>query len=151
MKPKSMKNRSRNSTKNEAQKQSPKKSKNARKMGPKWNPKSDYILGEMPIGAPLVVQTVFVMKKLAPSAAKVLPRLEKRAKNDTKEPPECEHELQKSTLFGANRKCAPKADPFRIQARRTARSAYNKLKKYRLPEPKTLRNHEMLSFRPLMP
>ena len=46
-------------------------------MTPKWDPKSEYILGEMPIGAPLVVQTVFVMKKWAPSAAKVLPRLEK--------------------------------------------------------------------------
>ena len=46
-------------------------------MTPQWDPKSEYILGEMPIGAPLVVQTVFVMKKLAPSAAKVLPRLEK--------------------------------------------------------------------------
>ena len=64
-------------------------------MTPKWNPKSEYILGEMPIGAPLVVQTVFVMKKLAPSAAKVLPRLEKLAKNNTKEPPECENKLQK--------------------------------------------------------
>ena len=80
MKPKSMKNRSRNPTKNEAQKQSPKKSKNARKMGPKWNPKSDYILGEMPIGAPLVVQTVFVMKKWAPSAPKVRPKTKNEPK-----------------------------------------------------------------------
>ena len=48
-------------------------------MTPKWDPKSEYILGEMPIGAPLVVQTVFVMKKWAPSAAKLLPRLEKFA------------------------------------------------------------------------
>ena len=80
-------------------------------MTPKWDPKSDTILGEMLIGAPLVVQTVFVMKKLAPNVAKVLPRLEKWAKNDTKELPEYENELQKSTLFGAKRKCAPKVDP----------------------------------------
>ena len=53
------------------------KSKNTRKMTPKWDPKSEYILGEMPIGAPLVVQTVFVMKKLAPSAPKVRPKNEK--------------------------------------------------------------------------
>ena len=48
-----------------------------KKMTPKWLQQSEGILGEMPIGAPLVVQTVFVMKKWAPSAAKVLPRLEK--------------------------------------------------------------------------
>ena len=52
------------------------KSKNTPNMTPKWNPKSEYILGEMPIWVPLVVQTVFVMKKLAPNVAKVLPRLE---------------------------------------------------------------------------
>ena len=37
----------------------------------KWLHQSERILGEMPIGAALVVQTVFVMKKLAPSAPKV--------------------------------------------------------------------------------
>ena len=54
-----------------------KKKNKSQKMTPKWLQKSEAILGEMPVGAPLVVQTVFVMKKLAPSAAKVLPRLEK--------------------------------------------------------------------------
>ena len=73
-------------------------------MSPKWIQKSATILGEIPLGAPLVVQTVFVIKKWAPSAAKVLPRREKIAKNYTKEPPECENEPQKSTLFGAKRK-----------------------------------------------
>ena len=73
-------------------------------MTPKWLQKSDRILGEILPGAPLVVQTVFVIKKWAPSAAKVLPRLEKLAKNYTKEIPECENELQKSTLFGAKQK-----------------------------------------------
>ena len=52
----------------------PQKLKNTPKTTSKWDPKSEYILGEMPIGAPLVVQTVFVMKKLAPSAPKVRPR-----------------------------------------------------------------------------
>jgi hypothetical protein len=33
----------------------PQKSKNTPKMTPKWDPKSEYILGEMPIGPPLVV------------------------------------------------------------------------------------------------
>jgi hypothetical protein len=50
------------------------KKKKTPKMTPKWLPKSDTFLGEIPIGAPLVVQTVFVMKKLAPSAPKVRPR-----------------------------------------------------------------------------
>ena len=46
-------------------------------MTPKWDPKSGDISREIPLGAPLVVQTVFVIKKWAPSAAKVLPMLEK--------------------------------------------------------------------------
>ena len=58
----------------------PQKSKNTPKMIPKWIKKSDGILGEMPIGAPLVVQTVFVMKKWAPSAPKVRPRTKNEPK-----------------------------------------------------------------------
>ena len=100
----------------------PQKSKNTQKMTPKWIQKNDRILGEIPLGAPLVVKTVFVVKKWAPSAAKVLPRLEKRSKNDTKEPPESENELQKSTLSGAKRKRAPKVDPFRSQAKMSSES-----------------------------
>ena len=73
-------------------------------MTPKWDPKSEYISREIPLGQPLVVQTVFVIKKWAPSAAKVLPMTEKGTKNDTKKPPESENEPQKSTLFGAKRK-----------------------------------------------
>ena len=103
----------------------PPKSKNTQKMTPKWIQKSEGILGEIPLGAPLVVQTVFVIKKRASNAPKAPPRLEKWHKNDTNEPPECENEFQKSTLFGAKQKWAPKVDPFRSQARRTARSAYN--------------------------
>ena len=49
--------------------------KKTQKLTQKWLHKNDRILGEMPIGAPLVVQTVFVMKKLAPSAPKVRPRM----------------------------------------------------------------------------
>ena len=55
----------------------PQKSKNTPKMTPKWIQKSDRIMGEMPLGAPLVVQTVFAIKKWAPSAPKVLPMTEK--------------------------------------------------------------------------
>ena len=43
-------------------------------------PETDFILGEIPLGAPLVVQTVFVMKKLAPSAPKVRPRTKNEPK-----------------------------------------------------------------------
>ena len=81
MKPKSMENRSQNSAKNDAWKDTSKKQKKTQKLTQKWLHKNARILGEIPIGAPLVVQTVFVMKKLSPSAAKVLPRLEKLAKN----------------------------------------------------------------------
>ena len=51
-----------------------KKPKKSQNRTPKWLQKGEGILGEMLIGAPLVVQTVFVMKKLAPSAPKVRPR-----------------------------------------------------------------------------
>ena len=57
-----------------------KKTKKSPKMTPKWLPKSDTLLGKIPIGAPLVVQTVFVMKKLAPSAPKVRPRTKNKPK-----------------------------------------------------------------------
>ena len=40
-------------------------------------PQNEGIWGEMPLGAPLVAQIVFVMKKLAPSAPKVVPMIEK--------------------------------------------------------------------------
>ena len=52
----------------------------------KWIQKIKGILGEMPLGAPLVVQTVFVMKKLAPSAPKVRPRTKREAKLLQNEP-----------------------------------------------------------------
>ena len=39
--------------------------------------------------------------KMDPSAPKVLPMIEKWTKNDTKDPQDCEKELQKSSLFGA--------------------------------------------------
>ena len=84
------------------------------KKNPKWVPKSEGILGEMPLGAPLVAQTASVIRKWAPSAPKVRSRIEKWAKNDTKELPEC-------------KKWTPKVDPFPIQARQTARSAHNNL------------------------
>ena len=83
----------------------------------------------MPLGAPLVAQTAFVIKKWAPSDPEMRSRIEKIIKNDTKELSECENELRKWTLFGARWKWASKVDPFRIQARRTARRAYN-IKKY---------------------
>ena len=46
-------------------------------MTPKWASKGEGILGEMPLGAPLVAQTVFVIKKWAPGAPKELPMIEK--------------------------------------------------------------------------
>ena len=64
-------------------------------MIPKWVPKSDTIFGVLPLGAPLVVQTAFVIKKWSLSAPKVRPKIEKEAKNDSREPLDCEKELQK--------------------------------------------------------
>ena len=55
----------------------PHKSKNTPKTTSKSDPKNEYILGEILLGAPLVAQAAFVIKKWAPSAAEVLPRLEK--------------------------------------------------------------------------
>ena len=77
-----------------------KKSKNTQKMTPKSIPKDEGISGVAPLGAPLVAQTAFGHQKLAPSAPKVLPMIEKSTKNDTKEPPDCEKELPKSSLLG---------------------------------------------------
>ena len=56
-------------------------------MTPKYDPKKKEILGEMPLGAPLVVQTALIIKKATPSTPKELPMIEKWTKKDTKEPP----------------------------------------------------------------
>ena len=56
------------------------KSKNTKKMPQKWDPQTEYIFGEIPLGAPLVVQAVSVMKKLAPSAPKARPRTKHKPK-----------------------------------------------------------------------
>ena len=50
------------------------KTEKSQKLIQKWLQQIEGILGEVLIGAPLVVQTVFVMKKLASSAPKVRPR-----------------------------------------------------------------------------
>ena len=81
------------------------KSKNILKITPKWIPKNEGIFREMPLGTPLVVQTVCVMKKLPPSAPKVLPMIENEIKMTPENPanvkksfkknPENEKELQK--------------------------------------------------------
>ena len=75
-------------------------SKNIQKMTPNSLPKNEFILGLPPLVAPLVAQTVLGHQKLAPSAAQVLPMIEKSTKNDTKEPSNCEKELPNSSLFG---------------------------------------------------
>ena len=85
-----------------------KKTKNTQKI----IPKDEGISGVAPLGAPLVAQTAFGHRKLVPSAAQVLPMIEKSTKKDTKEP--------------QLRKRAPKFKLFGNLARRTARSAYNK-------------------------
>ena len=69
-------------------------------MTPKSVPKDEFISGVAPLGAPLVAQTAFGHQKLAPSAPKVLPMIENSAKNNTKEPPDCEKELPNSSFFG---------------------------------------------------
>ena len=47
--------------------------------------------------APFVTQTAFGHQTWAPGASND----QKRIKNNTKEPPDCEKELPKSSLFGA--------------------------------------------------
>ena len=49
----------------------------------------------------LVGPNLFWTLKWVPSAAKVLPMIDKLIKNYTKEPQDCEKELQQSSLFGA--------------------------------------------------
>ena len=78
-------------------------------MTPKWLQKNEGIWGEMPIGLPLVIQTVFVMKKLAPNAPKARPRTKnepklpknkrKITKNGSKKSPENATNAQKWILF----------------------------------------------------
>ena len=53
------------------------KSKKTQKMTPKSIPKDEGISGVAPLGAPLVAQTAFGHQKLVPSAAQVLPMIEK--------------------------------------------------------------------------
>ena len=53
------------------------KTEKSQKLAQKWLHKSERILGEMPIGAPLVVQTVFVMKKVGPQRSQSAPKNEK--------------------------------------------------------------------------
>ena len=127
IKPTSMKKRSQHSTinlKNRAQK-TENISKNDSQMGIQ---KKKEFWGKCLLGR-LWWSKPFLWSKSGPPA---LPKCSQWSNNDSKmeqkSPPECENELQKSTLFGAKRKLTPKVDPFRIQARRTARSAYNKQK-----------------------
>ena len=70
------------------------KKKKLKKMIPNSLPKDKFILELPPLVAPLVAQTVFGHRKLGPSAAQVLPMIEKSTKNDTKEPPNCETNSQ---------------------------------------------------------
>ena len=78
-------------------------------MTPKSVPKDEVISGVVPLGAPLVAQTVFGHQKLVPSAAQVLPIIEKSTKKHQRAP--------------QLRKIAPEFKVFRNLARRTARSA----------------------------
>ena len=79
------------------------------KTDPKMAPEKWLYFGGNPTGAPLVVQTVFVMKKFAPNAPKVRPRTtngptylknkQNGARNSSKKSPESEKELQKLICF----------------------------------------------------
>jgi hypothetical protein len=99
MKQTCMKHRSQNSLK-AMLKTDANKSKNNQNITPKSIPKDDFISGVAPPGAPLVAQTGFGHQKLAHSAPKVLPMIEKSTKNDIKEPPDWEKELPNSSFFG---------------------------------------------------
>ena len=56
-------------------------------MTPKSIPKDEGISGVAPLGAPLVAQTAFGHRELVPSAAQVLPMIEKSTKKTPKSPP----------------------------------------------------------------
>jgi hypothetical protein len=86
-----------------------KKSKNTQNMTPKSVPKDEVISGVAPLGAPLVALTAFGHQKLAPSAAQVLPMIEKSTKNDTKEPPNYEKEPEVQAV--------PEPDPSAIASK----------------------------------
>ena len=90
------------------------KTKNTPKMTPKWIHKSERILREIPLGAPLVVQTAFVMKIWIPALPKcaqgstnepnMTPKSSPSARMSSKSGPFSElgeNELQKWTLFGS--------------------------------------------------
>ena len=84
-------------------------------------PKNDTILRGFPLGAPLVVQTAFVIKKWAPSAPKSAPKDRESQKWFPRIP----------RLW----KRAPNVKPFRSLARRTAlttRSGFHYLKQQNL-------------------
>ena len=91
-------------------------------MTPKSVPKDEGISGVAPLGAPLVALTALGHQMLPPRAPKVPPMIEKSTKNDTKEPaPRLRKKNSKFKLFGN-------------LARRTARSAYNKVLANRFPK-----------------
>ena len=79
-----------------------------------WVSESEGILGEMPLGALLVAQTDFCDQNVGPQRSQSAP-------NDR----EMNEKWHKRTPRVWKR--TPKVDPFRIQAWRTARSAYNQL------------------------
>ena len=71
-----------------------------KQLTPKSVPENEAISGVASLGAPVVAQTALGHLKWAPSASKVLPVIQKYGKPDTKEIPDCEKELQKSSFFG---------------------------------------------------
>ena len=77
----------------------PNNSKHIQKMTPKSIPQSKGILGGGASWGTFGGPNRFWTLKWAPTVPKVLPMIEKLTKNDTKEPQDCEKELQKSSLF----------------------------------------------------
>ena len=93
--------------KNNVKKHMPKNQKNTQTLTPKWVPKSEGISGVAPLGAALVAQTGFVIKKWASSASQVLPRIEKSS-------PSVKTRI-KSRHFSEPSEMSLKVGPFRIQ------------------------------------
>ena len=112
-----------------------KKTRKSQKMTPKWLKKMCGFWGKCLLGRlwwskpflwwkswPPALPKCAQERKMSQNSRKIN---QTWAKNGSKKSPEWEN-LQKSTLFGAKRRrWAPKVDPFRRQARRTVRSAYN--------------------------
>ena len=124
MKPTSMKNRSRNLIKNDAQKQSPKNETILQTSPQNWTQRVTLFWGFCLLwrsGG----SNRFCDQKVAPQRSQSAPKDRKMSQKWHKRTPRVRKWAPKVDLFRSQAKMSSKSGPFGIQARRTARSAYN--------------------------